>query len=137
MILQPKDRPWAPEECPQYLCILQGDQLPPRNLDLFLNRQVELLQRLQQQASPRELSQANRQLELDLPAEVLLHLPSNLLFDDRLPGLLLLNPQSEGSPLHQWKEGFNQALSLPPMPEAQSLEEAQGLSLESYLNHLL
>ena len=42
-----------------------------------------------------------------------------------------------GSPMHEWKVGFEEVINLPPMSQQDAMKEALGLSLESFLRRLL
>jgi hypothetical protein len=39
--------------------------------------------------------------------------------------------------MHEWKLGFEEVAKLPPMSPQEAKEEAEGLSLESFLARLL
>lgn len=137
MQLTGRDKPWAPAEKPDYLCLLRQDQGPPANREAFLDNQVYLLRRLLEQANQGELAAANRQLEQGLPEEFLMSLPTDLLANPQTPRCLLENPAQEGGQLHQWKVGADEALKGPAMDQVEVWEEARGLSLESFLSRLV
>lgn len=136
MILTPTDRPWAPQDSPDYLCVLTGSQLPPRNREAFLRRQAELLARLVEEANEGEIENGNRMLEDNLQTEELDYLPSGLLRDPRTCQYLMFNPAVEGAKLHEWKHGADEALQIPEMPPEESLELAKELCLEVFLCRL-
>ena len=46
------------------------------------------------------------------------------------------NPALLGSALHEWKRDFEEVAKLPPMSPQEAQEEAEGLSLESFLDRL-
>ena len=138
MKLQPDEVVWCPAiHVPDYLSLLRQGQRPPAKAEDFLRLQVNLFNRLVQQASEGEVADASRRLDRDLPPEALAFLPTGLLTNPQTPNLLLLNPQVEGSPLHQWKVNFPRALRAHLLPPAQAKEQAQSLSLESFLGRLL
>lgn len=135
MQLTRSEHGWCPEDQEQYLCLWR-DKAPQSAAEL-LNRQVDLLALLQKQASPRELQQANRQLQWALPEEQYLFLPDKLLEDPRLPDYLLRNPAPELSPLGVWRSGLQKALKSPLVPEVEANRLLQGVSLESFLQRVL
>jgi hypothetical protein len=138
MQLQPTEIAWAPAEQPEYLTYYLLAQGPPRSAEELLALQVGMLQRLRREASEKELEQANRQLDNDLPQEALNFLPGKLLEDPKAPAYLLNNPAAEGGPLHQWKAGLKEAVKarqLMPQPEAAQLLAEE--SLESFLARVL
>ncbi len=139
MTLQPADQVWCPViHSPDYLSLLRQGQRPPSKAEDFLRLQVDLLNRLVSEASQQEVEEANRRLDRDLPQELLSFLPTALLTNPQTPKLLLLdNPVSYGTPLHQWLEGFNRVLRSPLLPQAEARQVALDLSLEAYLNRLL
>jgi hypothetical protein len=137
MKLDSDDKIWFPVDKPDYLCVLTGRQHPPQNQLEFLSRQRELLDRLVEQSNQAELDNANRMLSQDLSARELDFLPSGLFHDPKMSRLLLEKPCDLNGPLHQWKEGFNQVRQLPQMSRQEAKEEAEGLSLESFLSRLL
>ncbi len=139
MKLQPDETVWCPAiHVPDYLSLLRQGQRPPAKAEDFLRLQVNLFNRLVQQASEGEVADASRRLDRDLPPEALAFLPTGLLTNPQTPKLLLLdNPMSEGTPLHQWKVGFQRVLRAPMLPQPEARQEAQELSLEAYLNRLL
>ena len=137
MTLKPGDRPWAPEDSPDYLCVLRRQQHPPRNREEFLNLQVLLLDDLWSEADPRLREQANYRLQHNLNQAVLLGLPPLLFHDQQTCRNLLLNPLEEGSHQQEWVLDLPAKLKLPPMSPEESLLEAKGLDLESFLDRLL
>jgi hypothetical protein len=137
MKLNADDKPWAPQDRPEYLCVLHGQQQPPRNQLEFLRHQVNLLNRLVLDSNPEEKSVANRRLVDDLPEPELNALPSDLFLHPRTSRLLLENVSDKLGPLHQWKAEFDQVVNLPPMSPQEARQEAEGLSLESFLDRLL
>jgi hypothetical protein len=64
-------------------------------------------------------------------------LPSKLFRDRRTSRLLLENVHDVNGPLHQWKVEFDEVRNLPPMPQQEAKQEAEQLSLESFLARLL
>ncbi len=137
MKLNPDDQVWCPVHHPQYLCLLKPGQRPPDNRERFLDLQENLLERLLAQAAPEEVRGANRRLERDLPVEALDQLPNGLLTNPQTPNSLFQNPMVLGSPLHQWKVDFKYLKNPPLLPQPEAREQAEQLSLESYLSHLL
>jgi hypothetical protein len=137
MRLNADDRIWCPVDRPDYLCVLERIQQPPRNLDHFLNLQRHLLQRLVAAANDGEIELANHKLEDNLSPEELLGLPCGLFHHPKAVRLLLENPADLSGLLHQWKKGFADVVNLPPMSPAEASQEAAGLSLESFLDRLL
>jgi hypothetical protein len=137
MKLNNDDKPWCPGENPDYLCVLGRNVPPPKTAELLLVSQVRLLQRLVAEASPEELADANRRLELNLQEEELLNLPPGLLKKPRTPNILLVQPAALNYKLADWKEGLAEAVNLPPMPEKEAREEAESLTLESFLGRIL
>ena len=137
MKLNNDDKPWCPGENPDYLCVLERNQPPPKTAELLLVSQVRLLQRLVAEASMEEVEDANRRLELNLQAEELLNLPLGGFKNRRTANILLVQPAAIGSQLADWKEGLEEAVNLPPMPEQEAREEAENLSLESFLGRIL
>jgi hypothetical protein len=109
-----------------------------RNLSEFLSRQRELLDRLLLEANEGEKEDANRRFKDNLPVEELISLPLDLFQNPRMSHQLLLEHQADmAGPMHQWKEGFDEVMNLPPMSEQEARQEAEGLSLESFLSRLL
>lgn len=137
MKLTAADRPWAPLDHPEYLCLLQGRQPPPVNVRQLLDQQARLLRRLWLQSDQREKEQANLKLRNNLAPEVLDALPSGLFQNPRTSRQLFDNPVLHSSPLHQWEVDFESLSKLPPMPPQEARQEAQGLDLESFLSRLL
>jgi hypothetical protein len=137
MTLTKDDKPWCPGENPDYLCILGRNQPPPETAELLLVSQVRLLQRLVAEANPEELADANRRLKQNLQEEELLNLPLGLLNKPRTPSILLTQPAALNYKLADWKEGLEQAIKSPSMPEKEAREEAENLSLESFLGRIL
>src|SRR5437773_2724643 len=103
MQLNSDDRPWAPADKPEYLVVLRGQWVPPRDKAMFLSYQQDLFSRLREQADDQEREAANQKLRLDLPEDALAFLPGKLFHDPRTPLYLLNNPAILGSPLHEWK----------------------------------
>ena len=137
MNLTDNDRPWAPEDQPDYLCVLRAHQLPPVKREDFLLCQANLLRRLVAEASEGEIEDANRRLRFNLPTEFLDFLPGKLVNDPRCPDQMMFNPAVLGSPLHEWKVGWNDLANGPVMPLEEAREMAEELSLESFLSRLL
>ena len=137
MILNPDDRPWCPVDKPDYLCVLHGQQQPPRNRDHFLNHQLDLLNRLLLESNQGEKEDADRRLRDNLPLEERMNLPLDLFQNPRTSRLLLENVTDVLGPMYQWKVGFDQVQNLPQMPPEEARQEAESLSLESFLSHLL
>lgn len=137
MMLTNDDKPWCPGENRDCLCVLKINQPPPQTKELLLVEQVRLLQRLVAEASPDEVEDANRRLNANLQEEELLNLPPGLLKKPRTPNILLVQPAALGYRLADWKEGLAEAVNLPPMPEQEAREEAENLSLESFLGRIL
>lgn len=137
MTLTNNDKPWCPGNDPDYLCVLALNQNAPQTTELLLVEQVRLLQRLVAEAGPDEVEEANRRLEQNLQEEELLNLPPGLLNKPRTPNILLVQPAVLGCKLADWKEGLEEAVNLPPMPEQEAREEAENLSLESFLGRIL
>jgi hypothetical protein len=133
------ERPWAPQDSPDYLCILsQGHPQPPRSRQEFLLLQVGLLNRLVAQADPGELEEGNRCLQNGLDPQFLDSLPPKLLKDPGCPGVLLFGDSlNQYSNLAEWRDQAVDKLHLPPMPLKEALAETEALDLESYLSRLL
>ncbi len=109
----------------------------PKNRELFLLDQVELLKRLVAEANPGEIEDANRRLKNNLTDDALLWLPSGLMAHPGCPASLLLNPAPHRSRLWEWKDGITEAISRPQMPQEEAMELAKSLSLETFLSPLL
>jgi hypothetical protein len=137
MNLNADDRPWAPQDQPDYLCVLHGQQQPPRNRDHFLNLQLDLLNRLLLESNQGEKEDADRRLRDNLPLEERMNLPLDLFQNPRTSRLLLENVTDVLGPMYQWKVGFDQVQNLPQMPPEEARQEAESLSLESFLSRLL
>jgi len=137
MKLNADDKPWAPQDRPDYLCLLKPGQPPPASDQQFLQLQARLLLRLWNQANRGEKENANLMFQNNLAPEVLDALPSGLFLNPRTCRQLFDNPALEGSRLHEWKWEFEEAAKLPPMPDREAREEAEQLSLESFLGRLL
>ena len=75
-------------------------------------------------------------MENNLPQQELDFLPSGLFHDLRTSQILIENPSDMNGKISQWKERFDQVKNLPPMPPEEATEEADGLSLESFLSRL-
>jgi len=128
---------WAPEGHMEYLCALKRTQNPPKTAELLLLEQVKLLKRLVAEANEGEIQDANRRLELNLQQEELVNLPGDLLDDPKTPNVLLVMPAALNYPLADWKAGMEDAIKLPPMPEIEAREEAENLSLESFIGRIV
>jgi hypothetical protein len=135
MNLNQDDKVWIPEDQEQYLLVYRGSF--PKTRELFLIAQANLLKRLVEEASPEEIEDANRRLRLNLEQEVLIQLPGKLLNDPSCPSRLMLNPMSEGSPMHEWKSEIRDAMDLPSIPQSEVTQEAESLNLEVFLSRLL
>jgi hypothetical protein len=134
MNLNQDDKMWMPEDQEQYLLVYRGTF--PTTRELFLMKQADLLTRLVEEASPEEIEDANQRLRSNLEQEVLNHLPLNLLSDPDCPNRLMLNPMSEGSPMHEWKSEIRDAMELPSVPQPEVRREAEELNLEVFLSRL-
>lgn len=121
----------------EYLCALKRTQNPPKTAELLLLEQVKLLKRLVAEANEGEIQDANRRLELNLQQEELVNLPGDLLDDPKTPNVLLVMPAALNYPLADWKAGMEDAIKLPPMPEIEAREEAENLSLESFIGRIV
>ena len=137
MKLNNDEKPYAPQGMPEYLCILKNNQSPPADKEAMLLSQVELLRRLTREATEGELMDGNRRLEQNLQQEELQNLPAGKLKNPKTPLALLTQPAVMGTPLADWKWGMDEAQSHPPMPEPEARQEAEELSLESFLSRLL
>lgn len=137
MQLNETDRVWCPVEQPEYLCLLSERQQPPKTLEQFLLLQVDLFNRVLADASPKERDQANRRVQQNLPEEAQAFLPSDLVNDPTFPNALLLNPSVEGTRLQEWKQGFQQAVRQPLLPEQEAAPLLLQMSLETFLDRLL
>jgi hypothetical protein len=137
MKLNNDDKPWCPGENLDYLCVLGRNQPPPKTAELLLVSQVRLLQRLVAEARPDEVEDANRRLNDNLQDEELLNLPLGGFKNRRTANILLVQPAALGYKLADWKEGLAEAVNLPPMPEKEAREEAECLTLESFLGRVL
>ena len=137
MKLNNGEKAWAPQDQPQYLSLLKSSQNPPKSAEVLLQLQVKLLSRLVSEASPEEVKEANRRLELNLQQEELLNLPPGLLQNPRCPSLLLNQPAALNYKLAEWKQGMKQAVTQPPMEETEARSEAEAESLESFLGRIL
>jgi hypothetical protein len=137
MRLRKHDRPWAPLDQPDYLCILRPGYQSPRNREVFLMEQADLLRRLVAQANQGEIKDANRRLKDNLPWEFLTCLPDGLFDDPKTLHSLMFNPASEGGNLHDWKTGVDDLLTIPSMPDREAWDLAVELCLEVYLGRIL
>src|SRR5690349_19770395 len=118
MRLRKHDRPWAPLDHPDYLCVLKPGYQSPRDREAFLLDQAELVRRLVAQANGGAIQDANRRLE------------SGLFVDPKTPNYLMFNPAVEGGNLHEWKVGADELLALPSMPDREAWQLAQELCLD-------
>ena len=137
MKMNADDKIWAPKDRPEYLCVLGGVRQPPASQSDFLSLQAQLLGRLWDRANEGEREAGNLRLQNNLEPEALDALPSRLLQDRRTCRALMENPALEGSPLHEWKRDFEEVAKLPPMSPQEAKQEAESLSLESFLARLL
>ena len=124
---------------PDLLLVLKKGQRPPKNREEFLQESANLLQRLTEEASPGEIADANRRLEMNLPEEEQLGLPPGLLNNPKTARALMTNPASEGSNLHSWKVQAGETLESNPEPMSEQManQMASELSLESCLSRFL
>ena len=136
MHLTANDIPWAPQDCPDYLCLLGPNQAPPKSRDQFLYLQLQLLRRLIEGANDKEIRGANTRLENNLTVDQLNSLPGGLAHP-LTPQALIFNPAPVDSRLYEWREEIEERLALPPMGPEDLREEVEGLSLESFLSRLL
>lgn len=136
MKLTSNDKVWCPAEHPEYLCVLKPNQNPPKSAELLLVEQVILLRRLVKEANEGEIRNANRMLD-NLPEENWINLPLKQFNDPRTANVLLVMPAEINGLLAEWKAGMEEAVKLPPMSEKEATEEAESLSLESFLSKLL
>jgi hypothetical protein len=95
-----------------------------------------MLLRLRAQAGEEEIQVANNCLRNRVEPEVLDWLPTELLNNRQTPELLHSLQLVEGSALHEWKVGVDEALEAPQMPEAEAREEAQALTLPSRIGQM-
>lgn len=137
MKLNESETVWMPENQPEYLLVLPQGRQSPKDQEAYLLNSVVLLKRLIADSNDREIAEANRRLQEELPQEMLVWLPSGDLENEETPKALLLNPMSEGTPAHEWKVGIESALQAPLAPPNQARSEAEGLTLESFLSRLL
>ncbi len=137
MKLKDSEWVWAPEDSEEYILPLQKNRQLPKNPELFLLEQVELLKRLVAEANPGEIEEANRSLVNNLNEDQLLWLPPEMLKAPQGPRSLLLNPAPYGSRLWEWKDGIEEAMAQPQMPQEEARELAKSLCLETFLSPLL
>jgi hypothetical protein len=137
MKLNANDKLWAPKDNPRYLLILRKEQPNPKTKAQFLEANVDLLERLQKEADPEEIDQANQILQNSLEWEVRQWLPPALFNSPKTPRLLLSLQLVEGSPLHEWKGGVEDALMAPAEDQETALEEVEQLDLETALLRML
>jgi len=135
MQLTDNDVAWMPADKPDYLLVLRKGQRPPRNRREFQDNQESLLERLLAESNPGEVQNGNLMLENRLADDLLSQLPSGLLTNPATPRCLVGNP-SLGSKLHEWLVDAEDALKLAPAPPEVAKQEAQDLSLESFLDRL-
>jgi hypothetical protein len=137
MKLTDNDKPWCPVDKPQYLCLLKPGQQPPKSAESLWLEQAELLERLVKEANEDEIENANRIVDDNQTAEMLINLPLKKFNDPRMPRVLLGQTSEPGSIFGDWKEGLAEAVKLPPMSEKEATEEAESLTLESFLGRIL
>jgi len=137
MKLNADDKPWAPQDRPDYLCLLKPGQPPPASDQQFLQLQARLLLRLWNQANRGEKENANLMFQNNLAPEVLDALPSGLFLNPRTCRQLFDNPALEGKPPARVEVGVRGSGETAPMPDREAREEAEQLSLESFLGRLL
>lgn len=137
MKLNANDRLWAPMDKPRHLLVIPQGAPEPQTRAQFLAANIQLLQRLRDQASEEEIQEANRLLVDNLEPEVLDWLPQELLNNPKTAELLTSLQLVEGSPLHEWKMDVDTALSDPRMPETEAMEEAHYLTLVSRISQMI
>ena len=129
-------RIWAPINAPQYLLILQPGMQIPKTRAQFLTANAQMIQRLKEEAGEEEVEEAN-QILARLEPEVLDWLPADLLANPKTPEQLTDLQAVEGSPLHEWKVGVDEALKALQMPEAEAREIAEALTLPSRISQMI
>lgn len=137
MKLNSNEAVWAPKDHPKYLVILRTNQRAPDSREQFLQANVRLLERLQQEASPEEVEEANRILENHLEPEVLEWLPKDLLHNSQTPQLLMDLPKAEGGNLHEWIKEAEEMLQAEPMRLPEVVSAAEQLTLPDRVGHML
>ena len=129
--------PWAPEDRPDMLVLLNPGEHPPRDKIAFLMTAARTLALLVSEANEGEIRNANNQLRDLLPHEFQVGLPYGLLKKKETPERLYLNPAVEETNFGEWKRDIPEALKLPPMPQDEANELKDQMSLESYISPLL
>ena len=136
MKLNANDRLWAPMDKPRHLLVIPQGMPKPQTRAQFLAANVQMLQRLREEAGEEEMTEANRVLER-LEPEVLDWLPQELLNNRQTPELLSSLQLVEGSPLHEWVVEAEDALQAPPMPQAEMRKLAEELTLPGRIAQML
>ncbi len=132
--LNANDMIWAPMN-ERYLLVLPQGATEPRTRNQFLAANARMLNRLVEEAGEEEIQEANRRLE-NLEAEVLDWLPPELLNNPQTPRILADLQLVEGSPLHEWKMGVDDALESPRMLETEARQIAQEMTLPSRISQM-
>lgn len=135
MQLTESDQVWAPLDKPDYLLVFPKGESPPRDGENLLHDQVRLLHRLLLEANEGELNYAQNRVSDNLPPEEFRNVPE--LRDQGFPSCLLMGSPADGSVLQEWRKGLDEAVKLPPMPADEARQEAEQLSLESFLSRVL
>ena len=137
MKLTDNDQVWVAANQEEYLLVMNKGRSLPRTQEVFLLDQVNLLSRLVAEASDREVAEANRRLEDDLPSEESLWLPTEGFRDPTTPRALMFNPASLGSRLALWKQRWAAARRMPFLPDPVARKVVEQEHLLSYLDNLL
>jgi hypothetical protein len=110
---------------------------PPANLDQFLVMQADLLQRLVEDAEPSDVKAENQRLQDNLPYQVRMTLPGEVLTSRAAINQLLNAPVDAGNQLEDWRRAAQEAISqhqnVSLLPENEARERAEELELQSYL----
>jgi hypothetical protein len=137
MRLTNDDLIWAPVDQPVYLLAYRQGRRFPKDRDDYLNAKVDMLARIVAESNDGEIDNANNILKDGLVFEFGSFLPVGLLHNPETPHRLFFNPKEEGSHFHEWVCGIEEALASPPMREDDARQEAENLSLESFLTRIV
>ena len=136
MKLNANDKIWAPVDNPRYLLVIPEGRPVPQNRNQFLAANLQMLQRLLEEAGEEEIQEANQVLR-QLETEVLDWMPDKLLNDPRTLELLTDLTPVDGSPLKEWKAGVEAALKEPRMLETEARQEAETLTLAGKIGQMI
>lgn len=132
---------WCPRaDNPDLLVLLRKEEAPPRDLQAYLWALEATLARVVEEAGEGELAMAERRLR-DLPMEVRMGLREGNLKDPAHRRSLIRVPAQvadPGTPVREYLDSVTEAVTDPdPMPLREAMDEAEMLSLESFLVRLV